>query len=1318
MRIKTLISLLCGLLLGSAAQAQPPGSSIIFEHHSDAVTSVAFHPTEEFLVSGSADGLIIYWHLNSYQPIEIANPESGGIRSVAFSADGNLLASGTQLGGALLWNAETGERITDFKKDSEAIVGVAFSPDGNELLALSQSGVITVWDISTGEVIREISDDGKIISFAVSPSDGVIATGSISGRIIMRDISTGREVAVLRGHGDQVNALAFNADGTLLASGSNDFTIRIWDYSTKEIVTTLASQHSEFFTSVSFHPDGGILVSGSDENLVTLWNIAEEKELSIMKDEWGHVFSVAFSPDGTQLASAFSDFTVRLFGVDDFFALSGNREGAQGIYPTLYSSARFLNRRDGVLNHDLTPSVVSEIIRIASNNASSALTSLATALDSFMWTDRTSDFKAEENSNFKSAQIARDQVSRNLLVISALVEFSENTTWDDAAKVAIATQGAETWNKTAQSILAFYPELGDDMVPAHLNDEGKTWNRRMRFIARRQALTAEELLRAAPAPEQVSRLDSELRAEVLRTKVDLLGLESNFNAILELCRDVAQSDPQFADELATAAVVSLGLVPEYAGRSERGRNASQSLGSSDFRSFIQGLSEMEGLTGYRSAVPETLVLFFQIRRPFEVHDLQTALSPLSEYTGEELQLFTERMLKLLSDVQRPTGGASDIGTAFNTRDNAARISEEYEALDNIIMEWQDGRETWHGDLLRAQVQFAWGRHQLDFVESGLEAAQTNDRVASITDAEGYRKHVGNWRDLMRDAGEKLLDESSLNENADLKQISVFLNQWFNRTLQVKAEPAYRFAQTGDMLEEIRIWLARLPQEISGTLLTKFAELQLERLDPPPGSGDSTAGPDAGEVPHNQKYDFVKSVASLAPETPVGRMFAEIQREYESFGENIEFHVIPDGELYRAEGWAMGEMPTYPVNAGEFGIWFTLVHTDDASQSSGGFRRYTENAPAVSPDEKATLSDTERTQYAEDFKRYLEAQLAGVFDVVLVEPNTKPDRRRQFLRDDGVWYETPLYYAVLRPRATAAANELPGFQLDLDFPHDLGRIILPFYSQRIALKFEDGKDSHIRDATVRQDLDITNRDRGELSLIVTSDSLGLPPQPHEHTRHLPPSGFEIDPARTDSTIEVLGFPGGSNSVRVRRTTTYWLEGMGSGFSTLFKFPEYPTTHGNGDSETAFEVRNFLKVAGQIQERPIPKGEVAVHGMPWRWEFALSWLSRVAFLGSMVLAGLVCALGTIRLVRKKQASKKNAFPFSRPLRNTPLAGANFLRRLAAAEAISFPDSQVAELRQDIEELENQALLNSDSAVANATLLIDKWFQRAQSCFDPGN
>ena len=149
-----------------------------------------------------------------------------------------------------------------------------------------------------------------------SPDGSLLASGSWNNTIRLWDAETGAHLQTLEGHRGSVSSVVFSPDGNLLASGSRDNTIRLWDAETGAHLQTLEG-HRGSVNSVVFSPDGSLLASGSWNNTIRLWDAETGSHKRTLRGHWHGVLSVAFSPDGQMLASGSSDKTIRLWEIPD-----------------------------------------------------------------------------------------------------------------------------------------------------------------------------------------------------------------------------------------------------------------------------------------------------------------------------------------------------------------------------------------------------------------------------------------------------------------------------------------------------------------------------------------------------------------------------------------------------------------------------------------------------------------------------------------------------------------------------------------------------------------------------------------------------------------------------------------------------------------------------------------------------------------------------------------------------------------------------------------------------------------------------------------
>jgi WD40 repeat protein len=249
------------------------------------------------------------------------------IMSFDLLADGQLIALGTQQGMIKVQNLQSGSVVsqigpmTDLSTSQFGNPGginsaelpvyvkeVAFTDGGKSLAAsedmttMGQGGGIHLYQLPDGNekaVFHGSTLGTDQTGIAFSPDATQIAVGGkLNGDVDVYDLPAGKPVFTLQGHTGTVNDVQYSPDGSLLATGSDDKSIRLWDAKKGTLLRTLTG-HQERVTRLVFSPDGKKLVSGADDNSIRLWNVADGsaiKAKNLSAENW-EVHYLAFLPD-------------------------------------------------------------------------------------------------------------------------------------------------------------------------------------------------------------------------------------------------------------------------------------------------------------------------------------------------------------------------------------------------------------------------------------------------------------------------------------------------------------------------------------------------------------------------------------------------------------------------------------------------------------------------------------------------------------------------------------------------------------------------------------------------------------------------------------------------------------------------------------------------------------------------------------------------------------------------------------------------------------------------------------------------------------
>jgi WD40 repeat protein len=161
----------------------------------------------------------------------------------------------------------------------------------------------------------------------------MLASGSLDKTVKLWDVATGRRLRTLGGDMAAVTSIAFSPNGKILAVASNNGTAELWDVASGRVLRTIRDD-SGSVTSVAFSPDGATLASGGNDETIKLWDAASGRVLRILRGHTNGIDSIAFSPDGKRLASGSEDQTVKLWDVAHgsvLFTLRGHSNSVSSV---------------------------------------------------------------------------------------------------------------------------------------------------------------------------------------------------------------------------------------------------------------------------------------------------------------------------------------------------------------------------------------------------------------------------------------------------------------------------------------------------------------------------------------------------------------------------------------------------------------------------------------------------------------------------------------------------------------------------------------------------------------------------------------------------------------------------------------------------------------------------------------------------------------------------------------------------------------------------------------------------------------------------
>ena len=215
---------------GAVALLDPSGSTPphILCDLPETALCVAFNREGDLLAAGAGDRTVRFFDTTTGKPLRVLRQHADWVQTVAFNDDGSKLVTASRDRTSRIFNTTTGELEGSYTGHETPLLAALFSMDGRRVLSLDRSKDLQIWDIHSLQKVSELKE------FHGEPREllfwgNALVAGGTSPVVTVDQVENRSRLFTLLGHHDAVTALAVSPDETLLATGSADGEVLIWN---------------------------------------------------------------------------------------------------------------------------------------------------------------------------------------------------------------------------------------------------------------------------------------------------------------------------------------------------------------------------------------------------------------------------------------------------------------------------------------------------------------------------------------------------------------------------------------------------------------------------------------------------------------------------------------------------------------------------------------------------------------------------------------------------------------------------------------------------------------------------------------------------------------------------------------------------------------------------------------------------------------------------------------------------------------------------------------------------------------------------------
>lgn len=293
----------------------------LLKGHQAKVLCLDWAPDKRHIVSSSQDGKMIIWDAFTTNKEHAVSMPTTWVMACAYAPSGNFVACGGLDNKVTVYSLTSEDDVSTKKK----IVGThtsytsccTFPNSDQQILTGSGDSSCALWDVESGQLLQSFhghSSDVMSLDLAPSEAGNTFVSGSCDKKVLLWDMRSGNCVLSFEGHLSDINSVKFHPSGDAVATGSDDSTCRLYDLRADKEVALYTKESIIFAANcVDFSVSGRLLFAGYNDYTINVWDTLKCVRVSLLYGHENRVSSLQVSPDGTALATASWDSTLRVW---------------------------------------------------------------------------------------------------------------------------------------------------------------------------------------------------------------------------------------------------------------------------------------------------------------------------------------------------------------------------------------------------------------------------------------------------------------------------------------------------------------------------------------------------------------------------------------------------------------------------------------------------------------------------------------------------------------------------------------------------------------------------------------------------------------------------------------------------------------------------------------------------------------------------------------------------------------------------------------------------------------------------------------------